>query len=155
MGYYIRVLSTSAVCLPLASLRSSLQEDELPATLIPERHESDDWRQLILSHNDGPEIALIERNPVEEGSLGAEELREFAEEIANCRPANAANWLLDYFRQVRCIYAFQVLRGADHKNGWNILGAVKNRIWSFAPSIFQAVQRFRGRPLVDGRSAGR
>jgi hypothetical protein len=30
------------------------------------------------------------------------------------------------------------LSGTDHKNGWEILGAVKDRIWSFAPSIMQA-----------------
>jgi hypothetical protein len=53
-------------------------------------------------------------------------------------PADAAKWLLDYFSRVRCIYAFQVLGGTRHKNGWEILGAVKDHIWSFAPSITQA-----------------
>jgi hypothetical protein len=32
----------------------------------------------------------------------------------------------------------QVLSGTDHKNGWEILEAVKNRIWKAAPSILQA-----------------
>lgn len=43
-----------------------------------------------------------------------------------------------YFPRVRCIYAFQVLSGSDYKNSWEILDAVKNHIWSAAPSILQA-----------------
>jgi hypothetical protein len=138
MGYYVRVLSTSPACVPLVSLRSTLEEERLSATLSSEGQASDCWVQLILRHNDGREIASIERNPVDHRSLGCEELAEFANEVAGCMPASAAKWLLDYFRRVRCIYAIQVLSGTDHKNGWEILGAVKNRIWSFAPSILQA-----------------
>src|SRR5690242_241618 len=57
-------------------------------------------------------------------SFGSEELSEFADAIANCKPVSAARWLLDYFHGVRCIYAFQVLSGADHENGWEILESV-------------------------------
>lgn len=138
MGYYVRVLSTSADCVSLTELQSTLKKDKLQAELSVEEGGSDDWTQLILRHADGREIALIERNLVEEGSLGTDEVAEFAEEIADCKPANAAKWLLDYFARVRCIYAFQVLSGADHKNGWEILDAVKSRIWSAAPAILQA-----------------
>jgi hypothetical protein len=46
--------------------------------------------------------------------------------------------LIDYFPKIQCIYAFQLLGGTDHKNGWEILGAIKTLIWSGAPSILQA-----------------
>jgi hypothetical protein len=138
MPYYVRVLSTSADSVSLSALQSAIEKDNLFATLSAEEDADEDWTQLILRHTDGREIALIERNLVEEGSLGAEELAEFADEVAECEPANAARWLLDYFPRVRCIYAFQVLNGSDYKNGWEILGAVKNHIWSAAPSILQA-----------------
>jgi len=137
MPYYVRVLSTSADCVSRSAMQSTIKQDELPAVLYSEE-DADDWTQLILRHLDGPEIALIERNLVEKGSLGSEELAEFAEEVAECKPVNNARWLLDYFPRVRCIYAFQVLSGTDHKNGWEILGAVKEYIWSAAPSIIQA-----------------
>jgi hypothetical protein len=137
MGYYLRVLSTSADCVSLSALQSTIEKNKLRATLSTDEG-SDDWTQLILSHADGKEIASIERNLVEAGSLGSEELAEFADEVAECKPASAAHWLLDYFSRVRCIYAFQVLSGTDHKNGWEILDAVKNRIWTSAPSILQA-----------------
>lgn len=138
MSYYLRVLSTSADAIPLSELQSTLERENLRAVLSAEEGAPEDWTQLTLRHADGREIALIERNLVEEGSLGSEELDEFADEIADCKPANAAQWLLDYFSGVRCIYAFQVLSGTDHKNGWDILGAVKDTIWSAAPSILQA-----------------
>ncbi len=138
MGYYVRVLSTSADCVPLSALQATLANHKLRATLSADEGETDDWAQLILSHADGPEIASIERNLVENGSLASDELEEFAEEVAGGKPASAAKWLLDYLPRVRCIYAFQVLSGTEHKNGWEILGAVKNRIWSSAPSILQS-----------------
>ena len=138
MGYYVRVLSTSSGCIPLSVLQSTLETNKLRATLSTDEGAPDDWTQLVLSHADGQEIASIERNLVQDGSIGSDELAEFADEMADGRPANAAKWLLDYFPRVRCIYAFQVLSGTEHKNGWEILGAIKNRIWSFAPSILQA-----------------
>jgi hypothetical protein len=138
MGYYVRVLSTSSDCIPLSVLQSTIEKNKLRAMLSSDEGAPDDWTQLILSHVDGREIASIERNLVQDGSLGSDELAEFADEVADCKPVSAAKWLLDYFPRVRCIYAFQVLNGTDHKNGWEILGSVKNRIWSFAPSILQA-----------------
>ena len=138
MGYYVRVLSTSTDCVPLSALQAALEKERQQAILSVEDGATNEWAQLVLSHADGREIACIERNLVQEGSLGSDELAEFADEIAECRPVNAAKWLLDYFPRVRCIYVFQLLSGTDHKNGWEILGAVKNQIWSFAPSILQA-----------------
>jgi hypothetical protein len=91
-----------------------------------------------LSHNDGRTIAEIERNLIQEGSLGSEELAEFTEEVANCKPTSSAHWLVDYFTRVQCIYACRILSGTEYNNGWEILDALKDSMWLFAPSIFQA-----------------
>lgn len=140
MGYYIRVLSTSADCIPLSVLQSTLEVDSLRATLVLDAGEPDDWTQLILSHDDddGRQIASIVRDLVEEGSLGSAELADFADEIADSKPDSAVRWLLEYFPRVRCIYVFQLLSGTDYKNGWDILDVIENRIRSAAPSIGQA-----------------
>jgi hypothetical protein len=138
VGHYVRVLSISAECVPLATLRSALNANTLLATLSVEGDAPDRWNQLALSHRNGREIASFERNPVHPGSLGFEELTEFVDEVAGCLPTSAARWLLDYFSRIRCIYVLQVLSGVDHEGGWKILGAVKDRIWAFAPSILQA-----------------
>ena len=139
MGYYIRVLSTSDKCVPLSTLRSAIKNGNRAARIDADS-DSEVWEQIVLCHSNDVEIASIERNPVggADGTLGAEELDEFAEEIADYKPQNAAKWLLDYFKRVRCIYAFQLLSGTEQENGWEILGAVKNCVRNFAPSIFQA-----------------
>jgi hypothetical protein len=139
MGYYVRVLSTSDDCIPVSAIQSTLEKNEFQAIITMDESESNEnWTQLILSHPDGRAIADIERNLIHEGSLGTEELAEFAQEVINCKPTSGAQWLVDYFTDVQCIYAFQVLSGTEYKNGWEILDAVKDSMWSFAPSIFQA-----------------
>jgi hypothetical protein len=138
MPYYVRVLSTSSDCVPLLQIQSALKSEQLQARVIVEKGRRSDWTQIVLSHDDGREISLIERNVVEEDSLGSGELAEFADEVRLCKPVSASEWLLDYFLRVRCIYAFQVLSGVHQKDGWGILGSVKSAIWSAAPSILQA-----------------
>jgi hypothetical protein len=138
VGHYVRVLSTSTGCVPLTALRSALHAKKLHAALSAEGDAPDHWDRLVLSHRDGREIASIERNPVYPGSLGSEELTELADDVSGCLPTSAVRWLLDYFRRVRCIYALQVLSRVNHEGGWEIFGAVKDRIWAFAPSILQA-----------------
>jgi hypothetical protein len=138
MPYYVRVLSTSANCVSYSRLQSALENEQSAATLSIEAGEPEDWTQIILAHANGDEIASIERDVLNGGSLAAEELEEFAEEVVDCKPTTAANWLVEYFPRVKCIYAFQVLSGAYQTNGWEIFDVVKSCIWSAAPSIIQA-----------------
>lgn len=138
MGYYVRVLSTSPECVPFEELQSALIDNSLKGEIRCEEEDDTGWNQLLLIHNDGREIAVVERNPVFDGSLAEEEIEEFLEDIEDGKPSTAANWLKEYFEKIKCIYAFQVLSGADHKNGWEILGAVKEAVWNYAPSILQA-----------------
>ena len=67
-----------------------------------------------------------------------EESQGFIEEIQDYKPASAVAWLAKFLPSVRSIYAFQLLRGTDHKNGWDILGPVKNSIFDQATGIIQA-----------------
>ena len=62
MGYYIRILSPSDRVPSLAKLRSDLSEAELSADLEIESGKQEDWSRLVLSHQNGAEIAHIERN---------------------------------------------------------------------------------------------
>ena len=138
MAYYVRVLSTSPDCIPLSSLRAVLNDHTLVEAPSNQPNKPDLWSHLVLAHENGEEIAVIERNPVAPGSLGQEELHELEDEVTDCLPPSAAEWLAHYFPRVRCVYAFELLAGLDHNDGWKALTAVKNRIWSFAPAIIQA-----------------
>ena len=78
MGYYVRVLSPTVSRVQISDLSSVLQGGLLKV----ENGTAEEWEQLVLSHEDGREIALIERNEVADGSLASEEIAEFLEKIA-------------------------------------------------------------------------
>jgi len=133
MGYYIRVLGEKLDNIPLDELRQVSR----PAVLHPEG-EGDAWEQLTLSHKAGQEIAVIEKNPVAEGQLGADELQEFIDDVPDYKPKSAATWLQHYLPSVKVIYAFRVLSGADSEDGWAPLHRLYNAVWKRAGGILQS-----------------
>lgn len=97
------------------------------------------WRQLILYGADSIEICNLERSLIdEEDSLGAEELDEYGDQISDCKPESAVAYLTEYFDKVRCVYSFQVLKGAWIADGWDILDKIREVVFEHAPSIMQA-----------------
>ena len=138
MGYYTRILSPLKRVVSVNKLQNSLKKQSLEASFAVETGTEDDWTALVLAHNAGPEIAAIERNPVGPDTLGAEEIDEFLEEIAECKPAYAATWLSNYLPKVKTIYAFQWLAGTDVKNGRCILGSVMIEMHRILGGVIQA-----------------
>jgi hypothetical protein len=99
MGYYIRVLGKKVGNIPLDHLREAAK----PAVLSISEGDGNAWEQLTLSHKSGRKIAIVEKNPVVEGQLGADELREFIDEIPHYKPETAATWLQQYLPSVKVI----------------------------------------------------
>jgi hypothetical protein len=137
MGYYIRVLGTTDVPLPIDTLRTCLPVD-FGVELSGRGSNQAVWLESTLRHKDGTEIAIIERNPVIPGELGADEIGEFVNEVGNAQPASASKWLLHYLPKVAVIYAFQLLSGTDIKGGWNAVHALQSYIWKQVGGILQA-----------------
>jgi hypothetical protein len=133
MGYYIRVLGKNLCNIPLDALRKVSE----PAVLHTEE-EGDAWENLVLSHKSGQEIAVIEKNPVVDGQLGADELQEFIDEVSDCKPEPAATWLRQFLPSVKVIYAFQLLNGTDVDDGWTPLHRLYNAVWEHAGGILQS-----------------
>jgi hypothetical protein len=133
LGYYIRVLGKNPAPIPLETLRSIAE----PALLEGE-DKGTDWNELVLSHKSGTEIAIIEKNLVIDGELGAEELEEFVEEISDYKPDSAARWLKSYLPTVKVIYAFQILEGTEEEDGWTLLHKIFGEIKRLAGGITQA-----------------
>ena len=73
MGYYIRILSPSDRHVPYGELLAALKAEHPAAELTLEQGSDTEWRQLLLRHEDGCEIAVVERNSVHE-KLGAAEV---------------------------------------------------------------------------------
>lgn len=138
MGYYIRVLGKNNPSIPVNALNDALKSNNLNASVDVADGTGEDWTQIIVRNNEGTDLFMIEKNEVAEGELGKEEIDEFAEEITDCRPASAVQWLADYFGQVKVIYAFQILGTVDNDEAWEIVGALKSKIWNETHGIIQA-----------------
>lgn len=134
MGYYIRVLGKKLDNIPVQQLRKVTQ----PFVLSISEGDDNGWEQLTLAHKSGQAIAVVEKNPVAEGQLGADELREFVEEVAHYKPASAVTWLQQYLPTVQVIYAFQLLNGTDVDDGWSGLHRLYSAVWKHAGGILQA-----------------
>jgi hypothetical protein len=138
VGYYTRVLSKRPDCPAHGELVKLLEDDGRDATLSVEEGDAAEWTSLLLSHEDGTEIAAVERNVVAPGALGAEEIAEFIESVADCKPSSAAAWLASYLADVKIIYAFQHLSGTRKNEGDEVLRAVSHGIWARGDAILQA-----------------
>ncbi len=130
--------------MPMDSLQYRLESDDLGVNLELEEGTEDSWTSLRLYHED-PEapgdgtIAAIERNPVEEGSLGEGELAEFIDEVKERKPETASRWLQDYLPDIKTIYCIQVIhKGAEWGRGWNAIHAVQSEIFEALGGICQA-----------------
>ena len=130
MGRTLRILTPAETIVPVSALTEALTAAGLRADLVVEGAEARAWAGLALSHTDGPEIAAIRRLVVSIESAGRGEIDRLVRQIADCKPVSSRQWLTEYLEQVRVIYAFQVLIGTEFDNGWDILGCVRDRLWS-------------------------
>ncbi len=135
MSSHIRVLTESEGRAPLDELRLILGSD---FELIVEEGNEQEWSQLLLRHKNGPEIALVERDPVTPGDLGAQEIEELKSEIQSARPQRAVEWLKHYFSHVKTIYSLQPMSGADVNDGWFAVQRVEAYFWKKFGGILQA-----------------
>ncbi len=137
MGYYSRVLSKDESFPSIEELAQLLGEHHSSYTLTIEDGE-EDWESLLLSSKDGVEVAVLERNPVSNGSVGQDTVAEFLEDIEECKPETGVAWLKEYLPEVRTVYAFQHLQGADTEEGGNALHALRAALWERGDAIIQA-----------------
>lgn len=138
MAYYTRVLSKQTEFPSLDELAPSLAAEHPGCKLTVEEGSEDDWESLLLAGDDDVEIALIERNPVTEGSAGEDQIADFIEDLEDCKPESAARWLEEYLAEVKTIYAFQHLQGAELVEGGNALNALRAALWERGEAIIQA-----------------
>jgi len=86
----------------------------------------------------GNAVALIERNPVSDGSVGQDEIADLIEDLHDCKPESGVVWLEGYLAEVKTIYAFQHLQGAETVEGGNALHALRSALWERGDAIIQA-----------------
>ena len=138
MAYYTRVLSKDDEFPSFEALAQVVSADHPDFKLTIEEGDEDEWQTLLLSSVDEVEVAVIERNPVSDGSMGQDEIAEFMEDLVGCKPENAVEWLEDYLSEVKTVYAFQHLQGSETVDGGNALHAVRSALWERGEAILQA-----------------
>jgi hypothetical protein len=138
MGYYTRVLSKDEISPSFEELAQFIRSEHPYYKLTIEDGSEEEWETLLLSGNDDVEVALIERNPVLDGSVGQDEVADFIEETQDCKPESGVAWLHEYLADVKTIYAFQHLQGADTEEGSSVLHALRSRLWERGDAIIQA-----------------
>jgi hypothetical protein len=138
VSYYTRVLSKDDASPSLEELAALIAEQHPGYKLSIEDGSEDEWETILLSGNDDVEVALIERNPVMNGSVGKDEVAEFIEDIQDCKPDSGVEWLTEYLGSVKTIYAFQHLQGSETEEGGNALHALRSVIWERGDAILQA-----------------
>lgn len=138
LSYYTRVLSKEEVFPPFGELAESVRTGHPGYKLTIESGDAENWESLLLSSNDEVEVAVIERNPVFEGSTGQDEIADFLEDIQDYKPESGVQWLADYLAEVKTIYAFQHLQGSETEEGSNALHALRSALWERGEAIIQA-----------------
>jgi len=95
-----------------------------------------EWDSLLTT-GAGVDYFVVERNPVARSTLGAEEIREFLEEIVTCQPKSAVKWLQDFLPRVKTIYAFQFI-DVDSGQGRRLFDEIRSVLQGDARAIIQA-----------------
>ena len=138
MGYYTRVLSKDPESASFHELAELIRTTHPDYRLTIEEGNEEEWDVLLLSGNDQVEVALLERNPVSNGSIGEDEIAEFIEVTADCKPETGVAWLHEFLGEVKTIYAFQHLQGSETETGSSALHALRAHLWERGNSIIQA-----------------
>ncbi|HXR37749.1 MAG TPA: hypothetical protein VN776_01575 [Terracidiphilus sp.] len=138
MPYYTRVLSKDDEFPSFDELAQLIRAEHPDYKLSIESGDEEEWESLLLSGNDEVEVAVLERNPVYDGSIGQDEIADFLEDLQDCRPESGAQWLTDYLAEVKTIYSFQHLQGSETVDGGNVLHALRSLLWERGDAIIQA-----------------
>jgi hypothetical protein len=134
LGYYTRVFSKDEEFPAFDELAQWVREHHPQYRLTVEDGSEDEWDSLLLSSTDDVEVALVERIPV----FDEHDVSEFSEDIEDCKPESGVAWLREYLAEVKTIYEFQHLQGADTEEGGNVLHGLRNLLWERGDAILQA-----------------
>jgi hypothetical protein len=138
MSYYTRVLSKDEEFPSFDELAQFVRTEHPRFKLTLEEGTEEEWQSLLLSGNDDVEVAVIERNPVSEGSVGEDDVAEFIEDTQDAKPESGVAWLHEYLASVKTIYAFQHLQGNEFEEGSSALHALRTKLWERGDAILQA-----------------
>ena len=138
MAYYIRVLGAQNVDVSVEELSNDLKEKGLTAELRVEETKRGKWTRMHVLNAKGLPLAQLEKDVVKWLGLGKEEIGELIEEIKDEMPVSAVKWLTTYLKRVKVIYAFRMFGAASEDENFEIISAIRTRIWKSTGGIIQS-----------------
>ena len=138
MSYYTRVLSKDEEFPPFDELALWIRAEHPDYKLSLEDGTEEEWESLLLSGNDDVEVALLERYPVADGSVGQDEISDLLEDLHDVKPDSGVAWLKEFLEEVKTLYAFQHLQGSETVDGSNALHALRAHLCERGDAIIQA-----------------
>ncbi len=123
---YSLVLSQEEDFPSLEDLAAFVRDGHPDCKLTLESGDAQDWESLLLATTDEVEIAVLERNPVDDGSTGQDEIADLLEDMQDCKPESSLQWLDGFLSEVKTVYTFQHLQGAETVDGGNALHALRS-----------------------------
>jgi len=138
MPYYTRVLSKDPEFPSLDELAQFIRSAHPDYRLTLEEGTEEEWETALLVGTDEVEVAVLERNPVFDGSMGQDEISDFIEDLYGCQPESGVEWLTEFLEEVKTVYALQHLQGAETVDGSNALHALRAHLWERGDAIIQA-----------------
>ena len=138
MPYSTRVLSQEEDFPSFEDLAALVRDGHPDCKLTLESGDAQDWESLLLATTDEVEIAVLERNPVDDGSTGQDEIADLLEDMQDCKPESSVQWLDGFLSEVKTVYTFQHLQGAETVDGGNALHALRSHLWERGDAILQA-----------------
>ena len=138
MAYYTRVLSKDEEFPAFEELALFMRTEHPEYRLTIEEGSEEEWETLLLVGTDEVEVALLERYEVYDGSVGQDEISDLIEDLYDVKPESGVEWLKKYLEEVKTVYAFQHLQGAETEDGGNALHGLRARLWERGDAILQA-----------------
>ena len=138
MGYYMRVLTPSETCFKPTQVQEYFRTCKIKAVVEADDMQDAGWENIVFRHPKGSEIAAVERSHVESGSIGSEEIAEFDQALAEALPTSGADWVRQYLKRVKNVYAIQVLSGSEKPGGWKSIRAFLEYVKDNHGGIVQA-----------------
>ena len=138
MAYYTRVLSKSEEFPSFEELEEFVRGAHPEYRLTIEEGSEEEWESLLLSGIDEVEVALVGRSAVYDGSVAQDEIADLTEDLRDAKPETNVRWLEGFLDEVKTVYTFQHLLGAETVDGGNALHGLRSMLWERGDSILQA-----------------
>jgi hypothetical protein len=132
MAYYVRLLVKLDKVIPFSEIKNQGKY----ITLVSGTDAL--WNKIEIREPENNLICILERQYLPPGQITETEIPKLKELIRRSDPANAREWINQYFSDIKTVYTFQLLAENITKQGWRVLGRIQSLLHDWLIGIIQA-----------------